>query len=56
MNYKLAFVYNLLRIISRKPVIKPAIIKVEPPKMPLIIREEDEPKLFNKKHRKYDYP
>jgi hypothetical protein len=54
MNYKLAFIYNLLKISLRKKY-QPVQINKESTKQPLVIREH-EPKLFNKSPSKYTYP
>jgi hypothetical protein len=54
MNYKVAFIYNLLKISLRKKY-QPVQINKESTKQPLVIREH-EPKLFNKRRPKIDYP
>ena len=54
MNYKLAFVYNLLKISLRKKL-QPVQMNKESTKQPLVTKEH-EPKLFNKRKAKIDYP
>jgi len=54
MNYKLAFIYNLLKISQRKNF-KAVQINKESTKQPLVTKEH-EPKLFNKSPSKYTYP
>jgi hypothetical protein len=54
MNYKLAFVYNLLKISLRKKL-QPVQINKESTKQPLV-KEQSEPQLFNKRRPKIDYP
>jgi hypothetical protein len=57
MNYKLAFIYNLLKIISRQQIIKPSkSLMIIPKKTPVGSLEQPDTKLFNKSPSKYTYP
>ena len=53
MNYK-HFIYNLLKISLQKKL-QPVQINKESTKQPLV-KEQSEPKLFNKRRPKIDYP
>ncbi len=55
MNYKLAFVYNLLRIFSQPKKRQPSEIIKKIENSYCLDRKED-PKLFNKSPNKYKYP
>lgn len=57
MNYRLAFVYNLLKIISQQKRIQPPkSLMIIPKKTAVSSLEQPDPKLFNKSPSKYTYP
>ena len=57
MNYRLAFVYNLLKIISQQKRIQPPkSLMIIPKKTAVSSLEQPDPKLFNKRRPKIDYP
>lgn len=55
MNYKLTFVYNLLRIFSHHKKSQPSEI-IKKIKNCYCIERQEDPKLFNKSPNKYKYP